>query len=81
LRNAAGTRDTDAVAAKMRELPVNDFITKNGKVRIDGRVLRNLYLLQVKKPEESKASGTSTISSPPFPARKHFVRSIRGTVR
>jgi branched-chain amino acid transport system substrate-binding protein len=53
--NAAGTRDADKVAAKMRELPVNDFATKNGKVRIDGRVLRNLYLLQVKKPEESKS--------------------------
>ena len=52
--NAAGSRDADAVAAKMRELPVNDFTTKDGKVRIDGRVLRNLYLLQVKKPEESK---------------------------
>ena len=52
--NAAGSREADAVAAKMRELPVNDFTTKDGKVRIDGRVLRNLYLLQVKKPEESK---------------------------
>jgi len=52
--NAAGSRDADAVAAKMRELPVNDFTTKDGKVRIDGRVLRNLYLLQVKRPEESK---------------------------
>jgi branched-chain amino acid transport system substrate-binding protein len=51
---AAGSRDADAVAAKMRELPVNDFTTKDGKVRIDGRVLRNLYLLQVKRPEESK---------------------------
>lgn len=51
---AAGTRDADAVAAKMRELPVNDFTTKNGKVRADGRVLRNLYLLEVKKPEDSK---------------------------
>ena len=51
---AAGSRDADAVAAKMRELPVDDFTTKDGKVRIDGRVLRNLYLLQVKKPEESK---------------------------
>jgi len=53
--NAAGTRDADAVAAKMRELPVNDFTTKNGKVRADGRVLRNLYLLEVKKPEDSKS--------------------------
>jgi branched-chain amino acid transport system substrate-binding protein len=52
---AAGTRDADAVAAKMREIPVNDFATKNGKVRVDGRVIRDLYLLQVKKPVESKS--------------------------
>lgn len=52
---AAGTRDADAVAAKMREIPVNDFTTRDGKVRADGRVLRNLYLLQVKKPEDSKS--------------------------
>ena len=52
---AAGTRDADAVAAKMREIPVNDFATKNGKVRVDGRVMRDLYLLQVKKPVESKS--------------------------
>jgi len=53
--NVAGTRDADKVAAKMRELPINDFATENGKVRVDGRVLRNLYLLQVKKPAESKS--------------------------
>ena len=53
--NAAGTRDADKVAAKMRELPINDFTTENGRVRVDGRVLRNLYLLQVKEPAESKS--------------------------
>lgn len=53
--NAAGTRDADKVAEKMRELPVNDFATENGKVRADGRVMRNMYLLQVKKPAESKS--------------------------
>jgi branched-chain amino acid transport system substrate-binding protein len=52
---AAGTRDGDAVARKMRELPINDFTTKNGHVRADGRVMRPLYLLQVKKPEQSNA--------------------------
>jgi len=52
---AAGTRDADAVMAKMRELPINDFMTKNGKLRIDGRVMRDMYLFQVKKPEESKS--------------------------
>jgi len=64
----------------MRELPVNDFITKNGKVRIDGRVLRNLYLLQVKKPEESKSKWD--IYNPRHRSGEEaFRRSIRGTVR
>ncbi|HEY4203487.1 MAG TPA: ABC transporter substrate-binding protein [Xanthobacteraceae bacterium] len=52
---AAGTRDADAVMAKMRELPINDFMTKNGHLRIDGRVMRDMYLFQAKKPEESKS--------------------------
>ncbi len=52
---AAGTRDADAVMAKMRELPIDDFMTKNGKLRIDGRVMRDMYLFQAKKPEELKS--------------------------
>jgi branched-chain amino acid transport system substrate-binding protein len=52
---ALGTKDPDKVMAKMRETPINDFMTKNGKLRIDGRVLREMYLFEVKKPEESKA--------------------------
>ena len=52
---ALGTKDPDKVMAKMRATPINDFMTKNGKLRIDGRVLRNLYLFEVKSPAESKA--------------------------
>lgn len=37
----------------MRELPVNDFMTVNGKVREDGRLLRDFYLFEVKSPAES----------------------------
>jgi branched-chain amino acid transport system substrate-binding protein len=51
---AAGTDDAKAVMAKMRELPINDVMTKNGKLREDGRVERNMYLFQVKAPGESK---------------------------
>ncbi len=50
---AAGTAETGAVMAKMRELPVNDFMTHDGVVRIDGRVIRQLQVLQAKKPSES----------------------------
>ncbi|WP_408068554.1 ABC transporter substrate-binding protein [Vineibacter terrae] len=51
---AAGTDDAKAVMAKMRELPVNDVMTKNGKLREDGRLVRDMYLFQVKSPAESK---------------------------
>ena len=46
--------DGVTVVKKMKELPVNDFMTKNGTVREDGRVMRDMYLFEVKKPAESK---------------------------
>src|ERR1700744_434037 len=51
---AAGTDDAKAVMAKMREMPINDATTKNGKLREDGRLVRDMYLFQVKSPSESK---------------------------
>jgi branched-chain amino acid transport system substrate-binding protein len=39
----------------MREIPVNDVMTKNGKLREDGRLIRDMYLFQVKAPSESKS--------------------------
>jgi branched-chain amino acid transport system substrate-binding protein len=51
---AAGTKDTKAVMAKMRELPVKDAFTDNGILREDGRMVHSMFLFQVKKPEESK---------------------------
>jgi branched-chain amino acid transport system substrate-binding protein len=53
---AAGSDQPEAVMAKMRELPVNDFMTRNGKLRVDGRVVRDMYLFQVKMPAESKGA-------------------------
>ncbi|MGN6259930.1 MAG: ABC transporter substrate-binding protein [Ralstonia sp.] len=51
---AAGTDDAKAVMAKMREMPINDFFAKNGKIREDGRMVHDMYLAQVKTPSESK---------------------------
>lgn len=51
---SAGTTDTDKVQAQMRSTPINDFMTKDGTIRADGRVLRDMYLFRVKKPAESK---------------------------
>jgi branched-chain amino acid transport system substrate-binding protein len=54
---AAGTLDGKAVAAKMREMPVNDFYNKNVEIRPDGRVMHKTYLMKVKSPAESKYRG------------------------
>lgn len=51
---AAGTDEAKAVVAKMREMPVNDFFAQNGQVRADGRMVHDMYLVQVKSPQESK---------------------------
>ncbi|WP_238193311.1 ABC transporter substrate-binding protein [Methylobacterium frigidaeris] len=50
----AGTDETQAVLAAMRRMPVNDFMTKNATIREDGRLMRDMYLLEAKKPSESK---------------------------
>ena len=52
---AADSTDGMTVAAKMRATPVNDFFSKNVRIREDGRVLRDVHLFLVKKPEDSKA--------------------------
>jgi branched-chain amino acid transport system substrate-binding protein len=50
---AAGTDEAAAVVAKMKEMPVDDFMTKHGVIRQDGRLVRDMYLFQVKSPSES----------------------------
>jgi len=52
---AAGTKDPEAVAKKLKELPVDDvFAQGGGKVLGNGRMVHDLYLFEVKKPSESK---------------------------
>jgi branched-chain amino acid transport system substrate-binding protein len=51
---AAGTDEPLAVAAKMRQTPVEDFFSRNGRLREDNLMVHDLILVQVKKPEESK---------------------------
>ena len=64
----AGTDDPKAVAAAMRKLPIDDATIKNGKIRSDGRVERDMYLFRVKKPAESKSEWDlyDLVSTVPF---------------
>jgi branched-chain amino acid transport system substrate-binding protein len=51
---AAGTKDSDAVVKKLKEMPVDDMFAEGGKVLANGRMVHDLYLFEVKKPSESK---------------------------
>lgn len=51
---AAGTDDADAVMAQLKKQKINDMFAKGGYIRPDGRMIHEMYLMQVKTPAESK---------------------------
>ena len=51
--DAARTTDAEVVAQKIRDMPVEDFFAEHGAVRADGRMVHDMYLAQVKTPQES----------------------------
>ena len=51
---AAGTDDADAVMGELKKAKINDLFAKGGHIRADGRMVHDMYLMQVKKPSESK---------------------------
>jgi len=51
---ATNTLDGPTVMKELKSHPINDFMTKNGHIREDGTLMRDMYLFEVKKPEESK---------------------------
>jgi len=51
---AANSDAAGAVMAMMKKTPINDFFATNGQIRDDGRMIHDMYLAQVKKPEDSK---------------------------
>ncbi|MGN6310710.1 MAG: ABC transporter substrate-binding protein [Xanthobacteraceae bacterium] len=51
---AANTDDTTAVMKQLKSMPINDMFARNGKIRADGRMVHDLYLVQVKAPGDVK---------------------------
>ena len=51
---AAGSDDADTVMAQLKKQKINDMFAKNGYIRADGRMIHEMYLMQVKTPAESK---------------------------
>ncbi|MCD0422450.1 ABC transporter substrate-binding protein [Rubrivivax sp. JA1024] len=50
---ATGTDDADKVLAQMRKTRINDIFAKDGFIRGDGRMVHDMYLMQVKAPDKS----------------------------
>ncbi len=78
--DAAKTDEAKAVVAKMKEMPINDFFAKNGKIREDGRMVHDMLLVQVKKPEESKGPWDYLQDPESHPGRRG-VPSDEGRIR
>jgi branched-chain amino acid transport system substrate-binding protein len=70
---AAGTDETAAVMAKMKSTPINDFFVKNGSIRADGRMMREMYLFEVKQPSESKYAWDYYKLKATIPAKEAFI--------
>jgi branched-chain amino acid transport system substrate-binding protein len=70
--DATGTDEAKAVMAQMRRTPIEDFMTHGAIIREDGRVMRDMYLLQVKTPEESHGDWDLAKVVATIPADKAF---------
>ena len=53
---ATGSDNADKVMAHLKATPINDMFAKNGVIRPDGRMVYDMYLMQVKSPKESKGA-------------------------
>jgi branched-chain amino acid transport system substrate-binding protein len=51
---AVGSTDPDKVMAELKRAKINDMFAKNGVIRADGLMVHDMYVMQVKAPEESK---------------------------
>lgn len=76
---AARTDDPDAVSAKMREMPINDMFAKNGKIRVDGRMMHDMYLWEVKSPSESRYAWDYLKLIKTIPAEQAFMPLAQST--
>ncbi|MGF2686222.1 ABC transporter substrate-binding protein [Marinobacter sp. DUT-3] len=51
---ATGSDDAQTVRKQMMDTPINDMFATNGRIREDGRMVHDMYLAEVKTPEESE---------------------------
>ena len=76
---AAGTDDPDEVMAKLKSMDISDFFAVNGKIRADGRMIHDMYLMEVKKPAESKGEWDLLKIVKTVPASEAFMPLSEGS--
>ncbi|MDI4663585.1 ABC transporter substrate-binding protein [Xanthobacter autotrophicus] len=69
---AAGTKDTATVLARMREMPIDDPLFGKGEVRIDGRAVHDMFLFRVKTPAQSRGEWDLYETLATIPASQAF---------
>ena len=78
---AAGTDEAKATVAAMKKMPVNDVFAENGRIRDDGRMVHDMYLYEVKSPEESRKPWDYYKLKAVIPAEKAFRPIEQSTCR
>ncbi len=75
LKSVAAAKSTNwkDVTTKMRQLPIKDAVLRNASIRPDGRVIHDMYLVQVKKPAESKGAWDYLKVLSTIPAKQAFM--------
>ena len=68
-----GTDETEAVSKALHEMPVNDVFAKNGKVGANGRMIYDMYLMEVKTPDEMKGDWDYYNVLDTVPGNKAFI--------
>ena len=70
---AAGTDETEAVSAKLHEMPVEDVFARGGTVAPNGRMFYDMYLMEVKSPADSKGEWDYYNVVATIPAKDAFI--------
>ena len=73
-RQGGGQHDGPAVVKQLKSAPINDFAIRNGKIQEDGSLVHDMYLFEVKKPEESKGEWDLYKSISTIPGAQAFKR-------
>ena len=69
---AAGSKDAKTVFAKLQEMPIEDLFAKNAKLLPNGRLIHDVYVLQIKEPAEVKEEWDVSKLVTTIPAEQAF---------